>query len=70
MSLMQQVAVDLATNTLAEGGLFSVNGPPGTGKTTLLMDLVAAVVLRRAEALCAFRRPAEAFEREKWDAGY
>ncbi len=68
LSLMQQVAVDLATDTLAKDGLFSVNGPPGTGKTTLLMDLVAAVVLRRAEALCAFRHPAEAFERDKWDA--
>ena len=66
MTLMQQLAVDLATNTLTEGGLFSVNGPPGTGKTTLLMDLVAAVVLRRAEAMCAFRHPAEAFERDKW----
>jgi hypothetical protein len=68
LSLMQQVAVDLAMDTLAKGGLFSVNGPPGTGKTTLLMDLVAAVVLRRAEALCVFRHPAEAFERDKWNA--
>ena len=68
LSLMQQVAVDLATDTLAKGGLFSVNGPPGTGKTTLLMDLVAAVVERRAEALCAFRHPAEAFERDRWTA--
>ncbi len=68
LSLMQQVAVDLAMDTLAKGGLCSVNGPPGTGKTTLLMDLVAAVVLRRAEALCVFRHPAEAFERDRWNA--
>ncbi len=68
LSLMQQVAVDLAMDTLAKDGLFSVNGPPGTGKTTLLMDLVAAVVLRRAEVLCAFRHPAEAFERDRWNA--
>jgi len=67
LSLMQQVAIDLAMDTLAKGGLFSVNGPPGTGKTTLLMDLVAAVVLRRAEALCVFRHPAEAFERNRWN---
>lgn len=66
MALMQQVAVDLATGSLAEGGLLSVNGPPGTGKTTLLMDLVAAVVQQRAEALCAFRNPADAFERDAW----
>ena len=68
LSLMQQVAVDLATDTLSKGGLFSVNGPPGTGKTTLLMDLVAAVVLHQAEAMCAFRHPADAFERDRWDA--
>lgn len=69
MSLMQQVAVDLATDTLAEGGLFSVNGPPGTGKTTLLMDLVSAVVLRRAEAMCAFPNPADAFGRDALSGG-
>ncbi len=66
MALMQQVSVDLITDNLRAGGLFSINGPPGTGKTTLLMDLIAAVILRRAEALCAFRDPADAFERDRW----
>ena len=69
MSLMQQVAVDLATATLADGGLFSVNGPPGTGKTTLLMDIVADVILRRAETLCTFPNPAAAFERNSLSEG-
>ena len=69
MSLMQQVAVDLAISTLADGGLFSVNGPPGTGKTTLLMDIVADVVFRRAETLCTFRNPADAFGQDSLSGG-
>ena len=66
LSLMQQVAVDLITRTTATGGLFSVNGPPGTGKTTLLMELVAAVIVRRAEDLCAFDQPHLAFVADRW----
>ncbi len=41
--------------------MFSINGPPGTGKTTLLADIVAAVVVDRAELMTKFRRPTDAF---------
>lgn len=58
---LQQAAVNAAVRDLAEGGLLSINGPPGTGKTTLLRDVVAAVIGRRADALAAFEDPTAAF---------
>ena len=61
LTLMQQVAVNEALSHLAEGGIVSVNGPPGTGKTTLLQDIVAAVIVQRAAELAAFATPEAAF---------
>ncbi len=60
--LLQQGAVNLATSDMEGVDLFPVNGPPGTGKTTLLRDMVAALVVRRAEAMCAFDDPEKAFQ--------
>lgn len=60
--LLQQTAVNLANIELKNGGLFSVNGPPGTGKTTLLRDVVSSVLVERAKALCAFTDTDSAFE--------
>lgn len=59
-SLMQQAAINIATHELKDGGLFSVNGPPGTGKTTMLRDIIAALVVERAQRLAAFADPSEA----------
>jgi hypothetical protein len=60
--LSQQVAVNSITEALTDhSGIFAVNGPPGTGKTTLLRDLVAQVVVDRALVLSKFTNPWEAF---------
>ncbi|RUT40223.1 replication ATP-dependent helicase [Paenibacillus anaericanus] len=46
LSFMQQAAVNLALND--ENEIRSVNGPPGTGKTTLLKDIFADLVVQQA----------------------
>ena len=59
--LLQQAAVNLAMRDLKTDGILAVNGPPGTGKTTLLRDVVASVVSARAEVMAGYDDPAEAF---------
>ncbi|WP_024891835.1 DEAD/DEAH box helicase [Luteimonas huabeiensis] len=50
----QQIAVNALWKQLRDRpGAFAINGPPGTGKTTLLRDIVAAVVVERAKRLAA-----------------
>ncbi|MGF1485739.1 MAG: AAA domain-containing protein [Prochloraceae cyanobacterium] len=64
LSLMQQCAVNLACNQLGEnGGLFSVNGPPGTGKTTLLRELIAELIVKRAIEMTKYQNPMAAFQK-------
>ncbi len=58
----QQLAVNTILSTLANGqGLLGINGPPGTGKTTLLRDLIAAIIASRADALAKLRRASDGF---------
>lgn len=47
LSLMQQVAVNLSIG-FDNNQIRSVNGPPGTGKTTLLKDIFAQLIVQQA----------------------
>ncbi|MCB0325259.1 MAG: hypothetical protein KDD69_16870, partial [Bdellovibrionales bacterium] len=58
---LQQAAVNLAADDLVNDGILAVNGPPGTGKTTLLRDIVAHVVTNRARVMSTFDDPERAF---------
>lgn len=59
---MQQVSVNLALSDMCINKVFSVNGPPGTGKTTLLRDIIAAKEVERAINLLNLETPEEAFQ--------
>jgi len=65
MSLMQQFAINMAFEANEKSGIFSVNGPPGTGKTTLLRDLIAENIVRRAKVLASCRTASSAFDGRK-----
>jgi len=58
----QQLAVNRILGELrTASGIQSVNGPPGTGKTTMLRDIIAAVVTTRADVLASLSRASDAF---------
>ncbi|MDO9354494.1 MAG: ATP-binding protein, partial [Solirubrobacteraceae bacterium] len=78
LALGQQLAVNLAMQTTStaapsllgtakfapEQSILAVNGPPGTGKTTMLRDLIAALVTERADVIAGFSSADELFKGE------
>ena len=61
LALLQQAAVNAADKGLMDTGILAVNGPPGTGKTTLLRDVVAARIVERAAVMSEYNNPSSAF---------
>lgn len=55
LSLMQQAAVNLSIGYDTET-IRSVNGPPGTGKTTLLKDIFAELIVKQARDIAALKK--------------
>ena len=71
-AFMQQTAINLAikkgkTPLFQENGeVFSVNGPPGTGKTTLLKEIIVSNIVERSALLVQYEDPEDAFERHSF----
>lgn len=64
----QQFAVNQILKRFNERyGFYSVNGPPGTGKTTLLKDIIAALIVQRAEVLASLGADEILIESDKAD---
>lgn len=74
-TLMQQTAINLAMDNDEQrtqgkaGKIFSVNGPPGTGKTTLLKEIIAGNVVEKARLLSQYDIPDDAFEGHPFQHG-
>ena len=67
----QQFAINSIKERLSDnGGIYAVNGPPGTGKTTMLRDLIASVVTDRATEIAKLKNPEDIFARSKSDKAW
>lgn len=62
-ALMQQIAINYVCS--GEYPLFSVNGPPGTGKTTLLKEIIAQKIYETAFSISHFENSEDAFSEKE-----
>lgn len=66
-SFMQQLAINFGLHPEEIGKtIFSVNGPPGTGKTTLLKEIIAGNLVERARLLIEYDDPDMAFVEKRF----
>lgn len=67
----QQFAINSINERLmTSSGIYSVNGPPGTGKTTMLRDLIASVITNRAKEIAKLDNPKDMFKHIKSDKAW
>jgi hypothetical protein len=61
--MAQQAAVSHVIGALRDAdGLIGINGPPGTGKTTLLCDVIAEIITDRGRRIAALNHPVDIFQ--------
>lgn len=61
-ALMQEAAMAAIREAeRSQRRIVSVNGPPGTGKTTLLREFVADQITSRADSMVEYAKPSDAF---------
>jgi len=58
LALSQMLAVK---ESLETKDIFSINGPPGTGKTTLLKDIIANLIYSKAVRIAKLKKPVDIF---------
>lgn len=66
LSLMQQFAVNQIVKQLEDpkqNPIYAVNGPPGTGKTTLLKDIIAANIVAKAKEQVKIVNPQKIYKK-------
>lgn len=74
-AFMQQMAINLSIKKgmtplfKKNKDVFSVNGPPGTGKTTLLKEVIANNIIERALLLTKYDKPDDAFVTHSFQHG-
>ena len=70
-ALTQQIAINNMVSIIERQqdfrgkNIFSVNGPPGTGKTTLLKEIIVHCIVEKANLLCQFQNPSDAFRKSR-----
>ena len=73
-ALMQQTAINNVVKLIAdensEQRVFSVNGPPGTGKTTLLKEVIVHCIISKAVVLSSIADPDDAFDKKNFQEKY